>query len=330
MGEDIGLGVGTILDCNPVPMFVIDLQPRLVFWNRACERVTGKPAQEMIGTDNHLRIFYDRERPTMADLMVEGAKPAALREHYGDKHLCRSHLLDGACEAEDYFPHMGEDGVWLYFTAAPLLDADGHIVGAIETLQDVSDRHRAEEALVRHQKNLEKLVKKRTGELVETQQQLVQSEKLASLGQLAAGVAHEIKYRANVVREYGEVPPVECMPAQLNQVFMNLLVNAAQAMSEGRRGTITVRCGADKDGSDEAWVEVADDGCGISPENLKKIFDPFFTTKPVGKGTGLGLSLSFGIVEKHHGRIEVHSAPGAGAAFRVTLPVRQIGKPGGT
>jgi PAS domain S-box-containing protein len=131
---------------------------------------------------------------------------------------------------------------------------------------------------------------------------------------------NEIKHRADVVREYGEMPLVECMPAQLNQVFMNLLVNAAQAMPEGRRGTITVRCGQ---AGDEVWVEVADDGAGIPPENLKKIFDPFFTTKPVGKGTGLGLSLSYGIVEKHHGRIEVQSQPGAGTTFRITLPIAQ-------
>ena len=131
-------------------------------------------------------------------------------------------------------------------------------------------------------------------------------------------VNNEIKYKAEVVREYGELPPVECLPFQLNQVFMNLLVNAAHAIAE--RGTITVRTGRD---GDEVWVEVADTGSGIAPENLKRIFDPFFTTKPVGKGTGLGLSLSYGIVQKHHGRIEVRSEVGKGTAFRVALPLQQ-------
>jgi signal transduction histidine kinase len=132
-------------------------------------------------------------------------------------------------------------------------------------------------------------------------------------------VASEIKYRADVVKEYGAIPEVECMPSQINQVVMNLLVNAAHAMG-GRRGRITVRTGA---ADEQAWIEVADDGSGMAPETLKRIFEPFFTTKPVGQGTGLGLSLSYGIVQKHHGRIDVRSAPGEGTTFRVTLPVCQ-------
>ena len=131
-------------------------------------------------------------------------------------------------------------------------------------------------------------------------------------------VNNEIKYKADVVREYGNIPEVECLPSQLNQVFMNLLVNAAHAI-EGR-GTITIRTGQQED---EVWVEIADTGKGIAPEYLKKIFDPFFTTKPVGQGTGLGLSLSCGIIQKHHGRIEVQSEPGKGTTFRVWLPISQ-------
>ena len=131
-------------------------------------------------------------------------------------------------------------------------------------------------------------------------------------------VWNELKYKADIVKNYGELPPVRCVPGQLNQVFMNLLVNAAQAIEP--RGTIVVRTGRD---GDEVWVEIADTGSGIAPENMKRIFDPFFTTKPVGKGTGLGLSLSYGIVQKHHGRIEVRSELGKGTAFRVALPIKQ-------
>ena len=136
-------------------------------------------------------------------------------------------------------------------------------------------------------------------------------------------VNNEIKYKANVVKEYGDIPEVECLPSQLNQVFMNLLVNAAHAIEE--RGTITIRTGTIRTGQqgEEVWVEVADTGKGIAPEHLKKIFDPFFTTKPIGKGTGLGLSLSYGIIQKHHGRIEVQSEIGKGTTFRVWLPVKQ-------
>ena len=131
-------------------------------------------------------------------------------------------------------------------------------------------------------------------------------------------VASEVRYRADVVKEYGDLPDVECLPSQINQVIMNLVVNAAQAMGP-ERGRITVRTGLD---GDEVWFEVADTGCGIPQDVLPRIFDPFFTTKPIGKGTGLGLSLSYGIVQKHQGRIEVTSQPGAGTTFRVVLPVR--------
>lgn len=132
-------------------------------------------------------------------------------------------------------------------------------------------------------------------------------------------VASELKYKADLVKEYQTLPDIECLPSQINQVVMNLLVNAAQAMGP-ERGIITLRTGLQ---GQNVWIEVADTGSGIAPETLTKIFDPFFTTKPVGQGTGLGLSLSYGIVKKHGGDISVHSEPGAGTTFRVLLPVRQ-------
>ncbi|MBI3368003.1 MAG: ATPase [Burkholderiales bacterium] len=134
-------------------------------------------------------------------------------------------------------------------------------------------------------------------------------------------VNNEIKYRAEVVKTYGALPEIECLASELNQVFMNLLVNAAHAVTK-ERGTIAIRTGR---ADDEVWVEIEDDGCGIPKENLSRVFDPFFTTKPVGKGTGLGLSLSYGIVKKHGGRIEVDSETGRGTRFRVTLPIRRVG-----
>jgi PAS domain S-box-containing protein len=128
-------------------------------------------------------------------------------------------------------------------------------------------------------------------------------------------VWNEIKYKAEVVKEYGRIPEVECIPSQLNQVFMNLLVNAAHAIDE--HGQITLRTGV---AGDVVWVEVADTGKGIRPEHMDRIFDPFFTTKPVGTGTGLGLSVSYRIVQKHRGRIEVRTELGKGSTFRVVLP----------
>ncbi len=129
-------------------------------------------------------------------------------------------------------------------------------------------------------------------------------------------VSNELKYKAQVIKEYASLPEVQCLPSQLNQVFMNMLINAAQAIEN--KGVISVRTGL---AGDEVWIEVEDTGKGISPEHVSRIFDPFFTTKPVGKGTGLGLSLSYGIVHKHNGRIEVKSELGKGTVFRVWLPV---------
>lgn len=131
-------------------------------------------------------------------------------------------------------------------------------------------------------------------------------------------VWNEIKYKAEVARDYAELPAVECLPSQLNQVFLNLLVNAAQAIRE--RGVITLRTRCD---GDQVVISVQDTGCGMPPEIRDRIFDPFFTTKPVGQGTGLGLSVTYGIVEKHGGRIEVASEPGQGTVFTVRLPVRR-------
>ncbi len=130
---------------------------------------------------------------------------------------------------------------------------------------------------------------------------------------------NELKYKVTLERRYGELPLVECLPSELNQVYMNLLLNAGQAIAE--RGTITVSTG--REGNDQVWIQLQDTGAGIAPDLLQRIFDPFFTTKPVGSGTGLGLSISYGIINKHHGRIDVDSVPGQGASFRIVLPVRQ-------
>lgn len=132
-------------------------------------------------------------------------------------------------------------------------------------------------------------------------------------------VRHELKHRVDVVREYGELPQIECYPDQINQVCMNLLVNASQAIE--KRGTIRIATRAV--GDDAVQVAVTDDGRGIPPENQRRVFDPGFTTKGVGVGTGLGLSIVQRIVDAHHGRIELDSKVGAGSTFRVILPIRQ-------
>jgi len=132
-------------------------------------------------------------------------------------------------------------------------------------------------------------------------------------------VHNELKYKVTIEKDYGKIPDVECVPSQINQVIMNLLVNAGHAIKE--HGSITIRTRI-KD-ENFVYVEIADTGKGIAEENLNKIFDPFFTTKPVGEGTGLGLSLSYSIIEKHGGELSVESKEGVGTTFRITLPMKQ-------
>lgn len=570
----VGRVLHQIIENSPVASFVLDAEHRVTHWNAACAKLTGRDGMDMLGGDEAWTAFYDERRPLLSDMIIHGATPQDYDKAYNG--ACRrSAIVDNAYEVEAFFPDMGDGGRWLFFTAAPLMDAQGTVVGAIETLQDVTQRRRSDEELRRHRDQLEDLVAERTAELLlthheleaflenasvgiittqgsrilrgnrkfadmfeledepasgqrtrrffpteeslhalvahatpilnrgeslrhemelvsakgkrlwvqliayvanpqaadtqtwwllqdrteerrvqmaleenferikstntrleEAQNQLLQAEKMASIGQLAAGVAHEInnpigfvssnlhtlrgyvepvfalldelrqlppnslpapaardlqdldqridlefvkedlpqlldesedglvrvkkivqdlkdfsrvdhaewqdanlnagldstlnvvmnevKYKADVKRNYADLPPVRCIAAQLNQVFMNLIVNAAHAIPQ--RGEIRLRTAVEGE-----WVriEVEDTGIGMSEDVRRRIFEPFFTTKPVGKGTGLGLSLSYSIIQKHAGRIEVDSTPGVGTTFRVWIPVKPPGDPGG-
>lgn len=128
-------------------------------------------------------------------------------------------------------------------------------------------------------------------------------------------VYNEIKYKASVAKDYGTISMVEGFPQKINQVFMNILVNAAQAIEE--KGEINIS--TLMEGSNVV-VKISDNGCGISPENIPKVFDPFFTTKEIGKGTGLGMNIAYNIIEEHHGTIAVESEPGKGTTFIISLP----------
>jgi two-component system NtrC family sensor kinase len=130
---------------------------------------------------------------------------------------------------------------------------------------------------------------------------------------------NELKYKTTLNRDYGELPLVQCLPQQLNQVFLNLLVNAAHAIE--KQGEITIRTRGE---GSRVTIAVHDTGCGIPQEIRHRIFEPFFTTKAVGKGTGLGLSISYDIIKKHGGNIEVESGPDCGTTFTITLPVEGV------
>jgi signal transduction histidine kinase len=131
-------------------------------------------------------------------------------------------------------------------------------------------------------------------------------------------VANELKSKCEIRKEYSPLPKVFCLPLRLNQVFINLLQNAAQSIKE--HGVVTLRTGQT---DNKVWIEISDTGQGIDEKNMNRIYDPFFTTKPIGRGTGLGLALSYGIVKKHMGKIDVHSEVGKGTTFRIWLPIKQ-------
>jgi two-component system, NtrC family, sensor kinase len=460
------LNTADFFDGSPIATMVINVDHIVTHYNKACATLLGVPAVDVIGKKGLGKLFYGVERPVMADMIVDGAMESILADFY-KSHYRRSSVIPDAYEAEGYFDSLGTNGRWLFFTAAPLRNAKGELVGAIETLQDITQRRIAESALMTAQIEVEQTVEQRTAELAElnerliqdvvrreqvelellkrnselhslneklsvAQEYLVQSEKLASIGHLAAGVAHEInnpigyifsnfgmleeyqsslfemllayeafeasvndvkstaalqklrekleidflkkdvpelmkesregiervrkivqdlkgfshiearpdwhacdlhqgidstlnvvnnetKYRADIIKVYGDIPQVECVQSQINQVLMNLVINASHALGQ-ERGKIYIRTGCNED---DVWIEVEDTGSGIPKEILPRIFDPFYTTKPVGKGTGLGLSLSYGIVQKHHGSITVQTEVGKGTLFRVTLPIKQ-------
>jgi two-component system NtrC family sensor kinase len=129
-------------------------------------------------------------------------------------------------------------------------------------------------------------------------------------------VWNELKYKAILKKDYGKLPLTKCYPQQINQVFMNLLINAVHAIE--KQGEITIKTWEE---DKSIWAAISDTGRGIPEEHLNKIFEPFFTTKEVGKGTGLGLSITYEIVQKHNGDITVESEVGKGTTFKVRIPI---------
>ena len=133
-------------------------------------------------------------------------------------------------------------------------------------------------------------------------------------------VSNELKYKCALSKDYGDIPRIYCNPGHLLQVFMNILLNAAQSIAE--RGKISIKTFSD---DKYVYAKITDSGCGISDENKQKLFTPFFTTKPIGQGTGLGLSVSYGIIRALDGQIEVDSKVGIGSIFTIKIPYAKIG-----
>lgn len=192
MAKELEHGLQQVYQNLPVAVFAINAQHQITFWNPHMTRMTGVHAKEAVGTSTSWRGIYPNARPCLADLLVNGADRAEL-DHFYPCQLLDSPIIPDAIEGEDYFAHMdGGRGLWLRYCAAPLRDAQGRLSGAIETLIDVTHLRRAQTTLEELNRDLEARVQARNAELKHAMGQLVQSEKLAALGSLVAGVAHEL------------------------------------------------------------------------------------------------------------------------------------------
>lgn len=197
-----------LLQGSPIPTFVIDVTHTVILWNRACEHISGLRAADIIGTTQQWKPFYPQERATMADLIVSTASVEEVNRHYGSIWQ-RSSVIEGAYESEFFFPDMGKEGTWLFFTASPLTDANGRIIGAIETLQDITARKRAEAGLKTYRDNLEELVRQRTAELAQAHGELVTKAAVLEqaneeLSQYAFVASHDLRAPLRAVRNYAD------------------------------------------------------------------------------------------------------------------------------
>jgi len=164
-----------IIQGNTIPTFVINKDHIVTHWNIACEKLTGYKSDEIVGTNKQWLPFRPEKRPIMADVIVDEMREKEIKKYYGFTWR-KSALIEGAYEAEDFFPHIGEEGRWLFFTAAPIKGSDGKTVGSIETLWDTTERKEAQEALQKAHDELEMRVEERTAELKKVNEKLSRSE----------------------------------------------------------------------------------------------------------------------------------------------------------
>ncbi len=366
---------------NSIPTFIIDNNHFITHWNKACESLTGISAAEIVGTRKAWSSFYAEERPVMADFIVDGAIEEKIAGYYGKYK--KSILTEGAYECEDFFPAMGKKGKWLFFTASPLKNSQGTVIGAIETVQDITGRKRAEMQLCRSHKmeaigtlaggvahdfnnlltviignaqlalmdagkngplyeEIKEIKKAGEGAVSVTRQLLAFSRKQIIKPEIL-DINEEInetgKMLQRLIREdiefltvlEPELWKVYADPMQINQVLMNMVVNARDAMPGGGRLTIeTANVELDKTYFQDRGLEsvsgpyvmlaVTDNGTGMDEEIRSRVFDPFFSTKEKVGGTGMGLSTVYGIVKQNNGYVWVYSEPGKGTTFKVYFP----------
>jgi signal transduction histidine kinase len=185
-------GLTQVIEASPIPSFVLNREHVITHWNRALEVISGVSRAQIIGHNAPWRAFYPQARPVLADFVLDGADLTRLAAFYNDT-VRPSPLIEGAYEAEEFLPLLSGGGRWLYFTAAPLHDAGGQVIGAIETLQDITERKLAEAALQRSRQELEERVCLRTRELSDANEEL---------GQYAYAVSHDLRSPLRAIRNY--------------------------------------------------------------------------------------------------------------------------------
>ena len=377
-----------IIAGSSIATFVIDPGHLVTHWNRACENLFKIPAEKILGYNTIWKAFYSSKRPVLAEFIVDNSSIEDIHKYYIDK-VKRSDVIDDAFEAEDFFPDQGESGKWFHFTAAPLRDSKDNIIGALETVQDITARKVAEE------------------EKAKLEEQFRQSQKMEGIGRLAGGIAHDFNNMLSVIMGHAEIAleqtdrseslhthlteilqaaersadltrqllafsrkqiltpevmdlnkvisgiekmlkrligedidfiflpssdlgRINADRGQMEQVIMNLAINARDAMPKGGKLTLeTLNVELDEEYAAEhvdvepgscIMIAMTDSGCGMDEETSSMIFEPFYTTKESGKGTGLGLSTVYGIVKQSGGHVSVYSEPGKGTTLNIYIP----------
>jgi PAS domain S-box-containing protein len=379
-----------IIDFLPDATFVIDRHKRVIAWNRALEEMTGTKKEDVIGKSDHEYAlpFYSKRRPILIDLIFRSDKEIETRYSYIKRK-------NNSLVAEVFVPKLNHGkGMFVWVKVAPFYDEQGGIIGAIESIRDITEQKESEAILRQDREAFESLVKSKTEELLRVQKELVDSQHLSEIGALAATIAHELRNPLAAIRtavynirrktqetrlnshldnidkkvlesdqiinnllSYSRIktPQLErvdihalldeCIkagadrfvkysvtvrkkctcgkgdfiradPLHMKELFNNILNNAYEALDH-KKGAIAIQ--ADYVRGKDFTVSFADNGVGISPENMKRISSPFFTTK--SKGTGLGLTVCYQLVSLHNGTIDIKSELGKGTTVTVTLPV---------
>ncbi len=338
-----------IIDGTSVPVFVVDKKHTVTHWNRACETITGIPADEVIGTTKQWSAFYSGARPVMADLIVNEAPEEEISRYYSDKYK-RSVLIEDAYEAEDFFPDMGENGRWLFFTAAPLIDHHEKIIGAIETLQDFTDRRKAEEELktsryhiaminkiLRHdvindlsvirsalrlygESGEERLLKEASGrvgksvDLIRSMKELeifISSRRDLKLYNMGSTIKEVMKSYPSIEFSIEGRGQVLANEA-LSSVIDNIIANAA---IHGKADRLNIKI---KKARDMYEIRIADNGIGIPDEIKGRIFEEDFVFGEDAH-TGVGLYIVKNAIENYGGSVRVEDNTPKGTVFVLKL-----------